>query len=763
MTKSNSSSNKKQSCPVQATYTETVPVDRLNKLLTADYDLGFDTVRSLIRMIENGGVNTVEYTYGRNKKTDEPNTSGRLFAKSGLQHMSCEARHFLIGDKYTDLDFVNSNPKIMLWLAKNNGVTKENYQYLEAYCDKGRDLIMKEFPKIKDQVRELCCDPMRDVSDSKCEPLKKIAENIKFIVNKLVEKNSKEFVEEFDKDYGSYSAKMLFNKESELCNELITILKKQNIEVMTLCFDGCIVKNHPKIQKCLDEFNEAYPDFSVVIKPWRVYPEIGFINPQQWDYTDKTYFGNIDGLLSVIYRSQDLAFYKILPTLLKTTRSINWKEIYCKCVDDTDFYKVMKITAFKEYEARYYDDKGHVCKLRLVEIMKRVPELFNYNSIDFFKPTNNNFCLFQGFVPDLEKTPVPENAEELIQPVLHHLHEVWGAGDEQMTDFIINYFAYIIQNYPVKTESILIFTGDEGTGKSMLLDWMMDNIFGHMALTLTGSDKLTRNFNAHLAGKLIVCMEELKSEGEDYRHNSNRIKQLATGKWLDVERKGIDLCRVINTINMIGFSNYRNPLSAVKGINRRLILQEVSSIYKGNKEYFRKLAKTLDNPLTAVAFLHYLRSIQVDINKLRFDKPNTKSKISSVFDALVPIERALYIWKIVQDSSTYDQTSPKGYVCAEDLIKILEKYFDIKKSPTAVGKEIGAMFPNGKARTSTKNYRKYDTYEFDIDLLKLASDRAFDMGLNNQSQFALDDYDQEIILDNDEIKAQESKFGFLGF
>ena len=720
------------------TMTETVSIDKVYKLLTAEYDLGDDVVRGLLKFIEGNGKVDVTYTHGKNKHTNEPNTSGRWFANCGLQSMSNEARYYLLGDDYVDLDFVNSNPKILLDYAINNGVSPSDYEYLKAYCNGGRELLIQQGLKgIKDWMRAMCMDPYR-YDESWCEDKKRLACNVKSIVETLVKKFPKEY-EEATEDVGSFMARLLFNKESILLQDLLDELKLKKVDVMTLCFDGCVVKKSPMISEVLKIWNEKHPSFECVVKPWRSYPNLKYINVQSWDYKDNVIFSYIYDSLGTVFESETKAFSYLYKHLLKTVRLIQGKTYVLKSNTESDFYLLAKSSAMKDVTFKLRGKNDSVLEVPIIKLIKMTPRLFNFDGLDYFKETPNNFCLFQGFVPDLQPMEIPPNYEEVVEPVLNHMFHCWSRGDQYFYDWLINYFAFLVQHYPKKSESILIFTGDEGTGKSMLLDFMMDKIFGHMAFTITGSDKLTRNFNSHLAGKIIICMEELRGTGDDYRHDSNRLKQLATGKWIDIERKGIDVIKILNTLNIIGFSNYPNPLGACRGIKRRIVIQEVSDIYKGDADYFRNLMKVLDDPITAHCLLKYLREVKVDMDMLRFNKPTTFAKSQSVFQALPVVEKCLYLYKVIQDDPSYNSTVDKvGFVRCENISELNARCFETKLTSNVIGKTLAQLKLTEKRSAGTR-YRDYREYKFEDDILEVAKEEAQIMGLIEPPNCLLDE------------------------
>jgi hypothetical protein len=291
----------------------------------------------------------------------------------------------------------------------------------------------------------------------------------------------------------------------------------------------------------------------------------------------------------------------------------------------------------------------------------------------------------------------------MIEPVRHHVKMVWCNNIDANFKWMENWFAFIMQNYPKKTNAIVQITGDEGTGKSCVFEWLCRKVFGELCIVLSGCEKLTRSFNAHLIGKVIVCLEEICGDKQD----AQRIKHIATSATIDIERKGIDVESDVNAINIICFSNSDNPMPPVVGINRRLVHFKSNPIYVRDTAYFKRLLKFLNDDENApIAFFHYYRNFEIDYNCLFNEKPITDEKNYNRFMSLQEVDRAVYFIIVVHDRPVE--------VTAKEMVTICKrKWSESKISPIIVGRRLTSL---GFSKRLLHGY-----YQYNIDKAKFSS------------------------------------------
>jgi hypothetical protein len=138
------------------------------------------------------------------------------------------------------------------------------------------------------------------------------------------------------------------------------------------------------------------------------------------------------------------------------------------------------------------------------------------------------------------------------------VHDVACAGVLGHTKWVIDWFADILQAPggrgadAKRTEVSLCLRGPQGAGKNSIVDPVMD-ILGDYSYTVTDMTRITNNFNAFMQDMLLLFANEAVWGGS--KKEGNKLKDLITGQWIDVEYKGIDAFKVRSYIRLFLASN----------------------------------------------------------------------------------------------------------------------------------------------------------------------------------------------------------------
>lgn len=111
--------------------------------------------------------------------------------------------------------------------------------------------------------------------------------------------------------------------------------------------------------------------------------------------------------------------------------------------------------------------------------------------------------------------------------------------------------------------AIQIISNEQGIGKSFTTGWIAKMI-GDMAISI-GPDQIFRKFNAHLANKIYVTVDEPSSDNEDH---ADFLKDLITGDTVTMEGKGVDAIVFDNYINY-AFTTNRPKVTKMSTESRR--------------------------------------------------------------------------------------------------------------------------------------------------------------------------------------------------
>jgi hypothetical protein len=661
--------------------TEKVDCKKVLELLRSDI-ISDNEVRVLLEYAKRDGELTVNYY-----KSDKNNA---LYASTGLTNILATARSYLCCDDHLDIDMINCCPTILLEEIQIAEPDLEEIKYLKHYVEHRNECLEKIKSYQLDKRSILAIINGAKIRKNLPADVNAFLQGIQRCADRL-------FAIKDDRLY-------LQKKQAEYLSTLYEKLVDFGFQPVALVQDAVIVRKGKgnKSQEFINEWNSC-GEFPVKIcnKEW-VKTEIEIRKGFNWK--DPTFFNDLN--INKFYNSPQEALISNLRNMVKTiVVTADWKTAIVKKTIRKEYGYERKFDIIKTKDIGIIynlhpkiDDEGKVKpqpSVPLIALMKTVPKLFTVSMVSSFPSSEpDTFSLFRGFIPqDIERPK--SDLRQYFEPVRKHMKEVWCQDNDDYFKWMENWLAFIIQKCPAKTQTIVQITGDEGTGKSCLFEWLVSKIFGELCIVLSGCDKLTRNFNAHLLGKVLVCLEEVSGD----KHDLNRIKHIATADFLDIERKGIDVDTDVNAINLICFSNLDNPLPPVTGINRRLVHFRSNPKYIKDKEYFRELIKFLKTDKTApIAFYYYYKEYNIDEDYLFNHKPVTEEKNYNRFMALQEVDRAVYYIVSKNDDQPIELTASE---VAAECKRLWEKS---NITPVGVGRRLTSLGFSKKQVNGTNKY-----------------------------------------------------------
>jgi hypothetical protein len=187
----------------------------------------------------------------------------------------------------------------------------------------------------------------------------------------------------------------------------------------------------------------------------------------------------------------------------------------------------------------------------------------------------------------------------------------------------------------------LCFISKQGAGKNILSDFISNFIFGEKySNSISDIDKVVGKFNSIIQNKLFTVLNECAQvNSSDYNTYWEQMKALITEKTFNMEKKYFDSVNMPNFNYFWLFSNNPNPIK-IDGSNRRYTVMYCSDIYKGNDEYFDKLADAL-NQENANIFYSFL--MDRDLSKFKFNSILlTEATKDQIKHCLSPINKFLF-------------------------------------------------------------------------------------------------------------------------
>jgi len=196
-----------------------------------------------------------------------------------------------------------------------------------------------------------------------------------------------------------------------------------------------------------------------------------------------------------------------------------------------------------------------------------------------------------------------------ISNILYHF-KVVANFDDKLYEYLLNYYAHIIQRPEVKTNVCLLIQGRQGTGKTTIAELLMKNLLGKKYVFDTPDiEKICGRFNGIVQGKILGVLNE--ATGKDTFSLIDKIKDSITREDVLIEFKGIDPIIVKDYCNYIYTTNNINPVK-IDEDDRRFQIIECSDKHKNDKEYFTKLRKDMNDKKILKTFYKFLKDRNIE-------------------------------------------------------------------------------------------------------------------------------------------------------
>jgi hypothetical protein len=192
--------------------------------------------------------------------------------------------------------------------------------------------------------------------------------------------------------------------------------------------------------------------------------------------------------------------------------------------------------------------------------------------------------LFDG-IP-CERLTRPTTSSDGLDEFLKMIRESLCGGDENASEWLLDYLAHIIQRPDEKPTVVPVIVGPQGTGKGLLFDHVMRGILKDLFLTVKTAKDLTAQFNMDLANRLLTVIDEATWRGN--KTEDGVLKNLTGGNKLTVEVKFGPKYETENFSRYAITSNNEEAV-AIETSNRRYYPIESSDEFAGNSDYFNPI------------------------------------------------------------------------------------------------------------------------------------------------------------------------------
>jgi hypothetical protein len=127
------------------------------------------------------------------------------------------------------------------------------------------------------------------------------------------------------------------------------------------------------------------------------------------------------------------------------------------------------------------------------------------------EPKANEFNIWPGFAAEKLPPVAPDLVAALIAPILAHIHDVLASGVENHFKYIVDWMAFLVQHPTRRTQTLILFQGQQGTGKGLIWDFLREHVLGHKVCTQSANAKndLFDRFSNGFLHKRLVQLDEV--------------------------------------------------------------------------------------------------------------------------------------------------------------------------------------------------------------------------------------------------------------
>lgn len=254
------------------------------------------------------------------------------------------------------------------------------------------------------------------------------------------------------------------------------------------------------------------------------------------------------------------------------------------------------------------------------------PDRRTYPNGVVFDPANTSstdcFNLWMGFAV----TPDPSGSCELF---LTHLLEVVCDGDRALFEYIVGWWAHLVQKPGEKPGVALVLRGEKGTGKDTVAEYVALAIGKKYCPTIAHPDHLVGRFNSRFQTALIIHVQEGFWAGD--KKAEGTLKYLVTSENIEIERKGMDSFQMPSVLRVFISANADWVVPASRD-ERRWAIADVSNKRRGDREYFSALyaEKNGSGPAALLAFLLDYDLSGFDVREVPQTKGLANQKLASL-------------------------------------------------------------------------------------------------------------------------------------
>ncbi|KAA6400330.1 MAG: hypothetical protein EZS28_004147 [Streblomastix strix] len=236
-----------------------------------------------------------------------------------------------------------------------------------------------------------------------------------------------------------------------------------------------------------------------------------------------------------------------------------------------------------------------------IDALEQYNSLFEKIGVRFISQNPKIFSVFQGY----KYLQLEEVNYTKIEGFLELAKDTISANDELIYEYLLNQFAFIVQNAGKKTETAIILQGLQGIGKNVFTNVLCELLAGYSSKNITDIDDFVGKFNAAIENKILTIANEMKNFGESRMSNMDAMKSIITEYSFVVNEKNIPKHEVENVVNMILVINNIFPIQ-IENNDRHYVVFKCNSVHRRDLAYFTNLCNSFDEEFYINLFTFFM-------------------------------------------------------------------------------------------------------------------------------------------------------------
>lgn len=691
---------------------ETINMETLDKLLNSDLLRKDFSDKHRNTIYENEKQQLIEYKKQYSEtmkkiKVKYTKSKGKNYGRVlpikslGLHNIRREIRQTLAKPYYVDIDMESAHHVILNQVSKQNNIQTPQLEYYINNRDKILQEVMHEYSVGREEAKNLFIVILYggsfttwknkynvNIELKANETIKNLDKELKYISSLITRDNEiiQNDVRENNKKNIKSSVMSFYLQELE-CQILQNIYNYcvENGYIINndcvLCADGIMIKKDLFKNELLYELEnniKANTGFNIKLKVKEMnedYIDIldnHIINNQSFELT------KINKTKSEYIKDNKLKYIKFKENFEKTHCKIVSKSFYI-CDEDNKINTFTQKKLIESYNDLVYgyeiiEDKINGCfiedkdkPLYFIHQWIKDPNKRKYKDMGTYPPPlicpSNIYNTWLPFDIELNKDDF-EYKEDNLNIILNHI-KILCNNEDIVSDYLLKWISHMVKYPAVKIGIVPWLISKEGAGKNTLFK-LIEQIIGNDKYleTSTPEDEVWGKFNSIMMNKYFIFITEIGKQNQEKAEG--KIKALITDKWLKIEQKGKDAINIESYHRFIVATNKTDPTYTDKNDRRKMIIRSSDELI-GNKQYFDKLYKIINDEDSIKTFYNYL--LKLDVKDLHLKQPPLTEYHKTISrENVCPVKEFLRYFSLTNNQDYIDIDNKDLYIQYKDFI-----------------------------------------------------------------------------------------------